>query len=111
MRQMAVQDPKPDLVFPKINCGHEGQDKVMQLHADGGGNLVPASQPGHPDGEQRLQTPERGEPEENPNRSSQSDRVRAVLDRDQAKMQVPKPVTETLPEIRFRLAHYLPNEK
>ncbi len=71
--QIPVQCPEANLVLPEIDRGHERQDEVMQLHADRRGDLVAFADPGHCDGEKRLQTPERREAKKDPNRHSECD--------------------------------------
>lgn len=101
-RHVTVQCPKTNLVFPEVDCGHEGQDEIMQLHADRRGYLVAFANPGYPDGEERFQAPERCKSEKDPDCNSEGNRVRRVFDCDETKMNVAQPVAKALPPTWLR---------
>ena len=81
MREMTLQGPITELVFPPINCRHKRQYQIVELHADSRGNFVTLKEPGHRDRKKGLQTPERGKTKEDPDRQSHRDRMRRVFDR------------------------------
>ncbi len=93
-----VQNPITDFVFRQINRGHEWQNDIVQRHTDGGGDLIAIKEPGNTDGEQRLHAPKRREPKKNADCQTQSDRVRRVLDRNQAFVVRPPPIFKTRPQ-------------
>ena len=68
-----LKAPAPEVVFGDIDCRHYPDQNIVQRYRNRGGDFIAAENPGDEDRQQRLQRIQRGEPEENSDRRSESD--------------------------------------
>ena len=68
-----LKAPAPEVVFGDIDCRHYPDQNIVQRYCNRGSDLVAAENPRYDDRQQCLQRIQRGEPEENSDRRSESD--------------------------------------
>jgi hypothetical protein len=90
-RRRTPKRPAAKLVFAKVNGGH-GKDKdIMNSHRNSRSDFVAAKNPGHRNGQQRLQRIQRHEPEKDSDRRPERDGMRSVRDRHQRQVMRSQP--------------------
>jgi len=98
MRQRSMQCPTAELVFTKVDRGHEENEHIVKSHSDRGSDFVAAQNPSEQNREQGFQWIKRSESKENSNGRAERDRMWRVRHRNERHVMVDEPTFLSLEE-------------